>query len=270
MTNSDVKANVFELEETVKGWDEDYYHPIAEFYYDQAIPYMLELMKVKPGDQVLDGGCGPGVHSIRVAKQNCQVMAIDLSNTMLEEAKQRIEKAGYSSAVTFQQEDLTNLSFPDASFEYVFSWGVIIHIRDIEKALDELTRIVAPNGKLALYVTNNKAIDHIVEAVARFVLRKPLSGREKLPMGDGIWYDYHGEKLWVWQFNTDSLTKYIEARGFRKTDHIIGEFTENQRRVKGFLRTILLKLNNLCYTLRLPPTIASTNLLVFEKTGDNQ
>ena len=236
-----------------------------EKYYDEAIPTMLKLMEVPPGATVLDAGCGPGVHSIRVAQQNFQVVAIDISKTMLEEAKKRIEKAGVIDNIKFQQEDLTALSFSDASFEYVFSWGVIIHIHDIEKALNELSRIVAPKGKLALYITNKQALDHPIEAIARFLLRKPMSGQEKLPMGNGIWYDFNGQRLWVWQFDTNAVTKYIEARGFRKTHHIIGELTENQRRVGGIIRILLLKLSNLCYWLKLPPVIGSTNLLVFEK-----
>ncbi|ELR96904.1 class I SAM-dependent methyltransferase [Gloeocapsa sp. PCC 73106] len=265
MNNVTSNAKVFELEETVKSWDNDYYQPVAEYYYDQAIPTMLKLMGVQPGSKVLDAGCGPGVHSIRIAKQNCQVMAIDFSKTMLQNAKQRVEKAGFSTAVEFQQEDLTALSFPDASFQYVFSWGVIIHIQEIEKALNELTRIVDTNGKLALYVTNNNALDHLVEKIAKFCLRQPILRKQKLSIGEGTWYDFNGEKLWVWQFDTNFLTQYIEARGFRKTHHIIGEFTENQRRVQGIFRKFLLQLNNFCYALKVHPSIASTNLLIFEK-----
>jgi ubiquinone/menaquinone biosynthesis C-methylase UbiE len=257
--------NVFELKETIESWDSDYYHPIAEGYYDRAIPTMLRLMEVQPGATVLDAGCGPGVHSIRVAKEGYRVCAIDFSQAMLEEALARVESAGMSHAVEFQQEDLTNLSFGDGSFQYVFSWGVIIHIREIEKALDNLARIVAPGGKLALYVTNKTALDRKIESVARFLLRKPLSGLENLPMGNGIWYEMHGEKLWVWQIDSEALTKYLEARGFRLKHRLIGEFTEIQRLVRGKPRELLLHLNNLCYSLKIPPAIAVTNLFVFEK-----
>ncbi|HAX76372.1 MAG TPA: class I SAM-dependent methyltransferase [Cyanobacteria bacterium UBA11372] len=260
--------NIFELKETIESWDDDYYHPIAEGYYDRAIPTMLRLMEVQPGATVLDGGCGPGVHSIRVAKEGYRVCAIDFSQAMLQEAKARVERAGMSHAVEFKQEDLTNLSFEDGSFQYVFSWGVIIHIREIEKALDNLARIVAPGGKLALYVTNKTALDRKIEFVARFLLRKPLSGLsglESLSMGDGIWYEMHGEKLWVWQIDSEALTKYLEARGFRLKHRLIGEFTEIQRRVSGKPRELLLHLNNLCYSLKITPAIAVTNLFVFEK-----
>ena len=256
---------VFEQRATVESWDVDYYNPIAERYYDQVIPEMLKLMEVEPGATVLDAGCGPGVHSARVARAGFRVVAIDVSQTMLEEAKARIAKAGLTSAVEFQQQDLTRLTFPDASFQNVFSWGVIIHIHGVEKALDELARIVKPGGTLALYVTNKSSWDEKLETFLRFILRKPLAGRESLRLGNGIWYEMHGQKLWVWQFDIPELERQLAARGLRLTHRVIGEFSEIQRRVSGPLRRILLRLNNLCYRLKLPAGPAVANLLVFQK-----
>ena len=257
--------NVFELTETVKSWDEDYCHPIAEYYYDKAIVKMLKLMGIKSDELIVDAGCGPGVHSVRIAQQGYQVLAIDRSKTMLEEAKIRAKKAGCDKAINFQQEDLTQLTFADASFQYVFSWGVIIHIQDVEKALDELARIIKPGGKLALYITNEKAWDHIIESAIRFLLGKPLSEQKELPMGKGLYYNLHEENLWLWKLNTDAVSKYLERQGFKKSHHLIGEFSEIQRRTKGIMRNTLLRLNNLCYDWDFSPNIATTNLLIFEK-----
>jgi hypothetical protein len=75
----------------------------------------------------------------------------------------------------------------------------------------------------------------------------------------------HGQKIWVWQFHIRELQRALEARGLHLTDRIIGEFSEIQRRVKGPLRRMLLRLNNLCYRLKLPPGPAVANLLVFQK-----
>src|SRR5437016_6333178 len=132
----EAKAGVFERRETLDAWDSDYYHPIAERYYDRAIPAMLELLQVEPGALVLDAGCGPGVHAIRAARAGVRVMAVDISGVMLEEARSRVARAGVADAVEFAREDLTRLGFPDASFRCIFSWGVLIHIREIERALD--------------------------------------------------------------------------------------------------------------------------------------
>jgi cyclopropane fatty-acyl-phospholipid synthase-like methyltransferase len=84
---------VFEQRATVESWDRDYYYPIAERYYDLAISTMLRLMGVEPGVIVLDAGCGPGVHSVRAARAGCRVCAVDISQTMLKEAKARIAAA---------------------------------------------------------------------------------------------------------------------------------------------------------------------------------
>jgi SAM-dependent methyltransferase len=259
-------SEVFEERATVEAWDRDYYNPISERYYDRAISTMLRLMGVDPGAMVLDAGCGPGVHSVRVARAGFRVCAVDISQTMLQEAKARIAVAGVASAVDFRQEDLTHLTFPDSSFRYVFSWGVIIHIPDVEKALDELARIVEPGGKLALYVTNSKSWDQKLESWLRFLLRKPQAGREDFRLGTGVWYEMNGQKLWLWQFDIPELEQQLKARGLKLTHRVIGEFSEIQRRVGGPLRRTLLRFNNLCYRLKLPPGPAVANLLVFQKS----
>jgi SAM-dependent methyltransferase len=259
------ETRVFEQKATLDSWDLDYYHPIAERYYDRAISSMLTLMGVAPGARVLDAGCGPGVHSVRAARSGCRVCAIDISQAMLQEAQARVRAAGCDSRVEFRQEDLTDLSFPNSSFSHVFSWGVIIHIHDIEKALDELARIVSPGGTLALYVTNRNAWDYKFESLMRLVLHRPLANRQSLPLGDGAWYEMHGQKLWVWQFDIPELQRHLEARGLRLIHRVTGEFSELQRRVKGPLRRMLLRLNNLYYRFRLWPEPAVANLLVFQK-----
>jgi SAM-dependent methyltransferase len=263
---NEAERAVFEQRATVESWDSDYYHPIAERYYDQAIAAMLRFMEVEPGATVLDAGCGPGVHSVRVARAGYRVYAIDVSQTMLAEAQSRVAGAGAASSVEFSRQDLTRLTLPDASFRYAFSWGVIIHIHDVEKALDELARIVEPGGKLALYVTNQSAWDHKLERLLRFMLRKPLSGRTTVALGTGTLYDLHEQKLWVWQFNIGELERQLQLRGLKLTHRIVGEFSEIQRRVRGPLRAMLLRLNNLWFRMRFPPGPAVTNLLVFEKS----
>jgi SAM-dependent methyltransferase len=260
---------VFETRATLESWDDDYYHPIALPFYDAAVSTMLELMKVEKGATVVDGGCGPGVHSVRVARQGHKVLAIDISQTMLDEAKARVAKAGFASQVSFQQEALTQLSFPDASFKYVFSWGVIIHIREAEKALAELCRIVEPGGKLALYVTNNASLDNRIEAVARFVARKPQTGRQDLKLGTGVLYEMHGEKLWVWGFDIGELVRLAGTHGMQLEHRLVGEFSEIQRRVGGPLRRSLLRLNNFCFRKKVSPAAAAANLLIFEKRAAN-
>jgi ubiquinone/menaquinone biosynthesis C-methylase UbiE len=258
-------SNVFEQAATINSWDDDYYHPIAERYYDLAVPAMLDLMGTKPGDMVLDAGCGPGVHAVRAVNAGRRVTAVDISKTMLETAAERVMAAGALSSVTFQQEDLTKLSFADASFKYVFSWGVVIHIRDAASALRELARITKPGGSLALYITNNDSFDKKIEDSIRAILRKSLN-REPRALGTSVEYDMHGEKLWVWQFDIPAVEREMQRHGLRLTHRVVGEYSEIQRRVGGPIRQGLLHLNNMLYGAKVSPRHASTNLLVFHKT----
>lgn len=257
-------SNVFEKEATIKQWDDGYYNPISIWLYDEAVADMLKYMDVPPGATVLDAGCGPGVHSIRLAKAGFKVCAVDISDAMLRHAQERANDAGVSEKIEFHQKDLTGLDFADESFDYVFSWGVVIHIREAEKALTELSRIVKPGGKLALYVTNKTALDHKLEAFARLLLRKPIE-REELALGIGNWYEVNEEKLWVWQFDAKALAEHLATQGFQLKKRRIGELSEIQLRLKGLPRRIMLRINNLAYRLNLSPRIAHTTLYVFEK-----
>lgn len=262
--------SVFEQAETFKSWDEDYYNEVSERYYDDSILTMLRLMEVDTGATVLDAGCGPGVHSARVACAGFRVCAIDISETMLREAEKRVAAVGQTTMVEFRREDLTKLSFRNESFRFAFSWGVIIHIHEVEKALDELARVIEPGGALALYVTNKDAFDYKIEYLIRFLLRKPLKGREALRFGDGNWYIMHDEKLWLWRFDIPELERQLAVRGFHLKQRTIGELSEFQRHFGErlrWLRRLLISLNNLAYRLKLPPKLGVTNLLVFQKEG---
>ena len=153
---------------------------------------------------------------------------------------------------------------PDGAFHYVFSWGVVIHIPEAAKALDELARIVEPGGKLALFITNKSALDHKIESLARLVVGKPLTGLQHFSLGDGVWYGTGDEKLWVWRFETGAVTDYLKARGFRLSHRRIGALSEIQRRVGGMPRRRLLRLNDAAYRWNWPAGLATTQLLVFD------
>lgn len=259
-------SKVFERDATVQQWDDDYYHPVSIKLYDWAVQNMLQQMQLDSNATILDAGCGPGVHSIRVAQAGYRVNAIDISQTMLAEANRRAIAAGVADRITFSQQDLTRLTFPDNSIKYAFSWGVIIHIPDAEQALSELARIIMPGGKLALYVTNKSSIDYKLEGIARALFRKPLPTMKRNGLGDGITYLFKDQPLWLWRFSTKGLVDNLRLHGFKLSYRKIGEFSEIQRRIHGFPRKVLLHLNNLAYRTSIPASLAVTQLLIFEKS----
>ncbi len=258
-------SSVFEREETVAGWDTDYYPPIAERYYDRAVPDMLANMGVRKGDLVLDAGCGPGVHAIRAAKYGAKVQAIDFSVRMLSHARERAARAGLYDPIQFGEYDLTNLSLSTGAYPFVFSWGVVIHIPDADAAFDNLARITAPGGKLALHVLNEESLDFSLEKLVRRAVGKPFKDMETTALGSGLWYKYNGERLWVQRFNTQKLEAAMNKRGLRLTHRRGAEFTEFQRRAPAILRAPLLLWNSIAYAMKLPPSLFCTHILIFEK-----
>lgn len=258
-------TRVFEDVELFEDWDRDYYHPTARRLYDRAVGAMLDFLDPGPGGEVLDAGCGPGVHSIRAAQRGYRVLAIDASSAVLEEARRRAERAGVAGQIRFAQKDLTRLDLADASVAAAFSWGVVIHIPEIGRALDELARVLAPGARLALQITNQAAFDHRLEAFARAALRRPNTDLRQLPFGLGCWYETRGEKLWVWQVDVPALVRHLAERGLALTGRRPVELTHLQRHLPAWLRPAALRANNAWLAAGLPAGPAATNLLLFRK-----
>lgn len=259
------EPGVFQELELFQAWDRDYYHPAARPFYDRAIRRMLRRLACPPGSVILDAGCGPGEHAIRAAREGFRVAAIDLSETVLEEARRRAKAAKLEDRITFLQGDLTNLHCEDNSVAAIFCWGVLIHIPQIEQALGELVRVLQPGGRLALYVTNAAAWDHVALRVMRRVLGKQPSRSERLAMGRGTWHQTGADRLWVWHIDVAALTQHVERHGMHRVARIAGEFTETQRRLRGPLRRFLLWVNRAYSFLYLPARPCADNLLIFEK-----
>lgn len=258
------KGAVFEQEATVNDWDEDYYPPLAIALYDRSVPWMLNAMGAQPGDLVLDAGCGPGVHSIRAAHYGCTVEGIDLSETMLGHARERAAQAGVADKISFSQANLVEYS-PAEQYPFVFSWGVIIHVPQIDEALENLANAVAPGGSLALQLVMEGSADFMLERLVRKVLRRPLKERQKTNLGTGNWYTMNGERLWVLRFNLADLDARLATYGFERVARRAAEATEHQRRLTGWTRNILLRLNDVVSRYNILPGLASTQILVYKK-----
>ena len=96
----------------------------------------------------LDVGTGPAQIPILLTKQcpNIQITAIDLSKEMLKVAKRHIEDADLTDRITLELIDAKTLPYPDNSFDGIISNSIVHHIHDAEKALQEMGRVVKPNG----------------------------------------------------------------------------------------------------------------------------
>lgn len=113
------------------------------------------------GKDVLEIGCGTGVHARLLAAAGARVTAVDLTPTAVELTRRRLDLHGLHADVL--EADAEALPFDDDSFDFVWSWGVVHHSNDTRRVLAEIARVVRPGGRLALMVYHRSSITYWIQ-----------------------------------------------------------------------------------------------------------
>jgi SAM-dependent methyltransferase len=106
--------------------------------------------------RVLEVGCGMGTMASLWAGEGADVTAIDLNPTAVEQTRRRFDLLGLKGDV--RQADARNLPFDDATFEFVWSWGVLHHSAELGVALRELLRVARPGGGYGVMVYHRRSL----------------------------------------------------------------------------------------------------------------
>lgn len=126
-------------------------------FYNRIIHWSQRLalrrwIKVSPGERVLDVGCGVGRWSSLIAQRGAQVTGMDLSPTMIAEAKRRATASGVAARCEFLVQDLAQLDVA-RKFDLVLGVTVLQHIldqQDLRSAVQRMTGHLAPGGRMVL------------------------------------------------------------------------------------------------------------------------
>lgn len=128
--------------------------PVDEFHI-RGRTATLELAQTAGVDstkRVLDVGSGVGGTSRCLAREfGCRVTGIDLTDEYCRTATMLSKRIGLSELVDYSQGDATNLPFPDASFDIVWTEHVAMNIPDKPALYREMYRVLKPGGTLAIY-----------------------------------------------------------------------------------------------------------------------
>jgi SAM-dependent methyltransferase len=117
-----------------------------------ATTQLADLVKITPGDEVLDAGSGIGGTARYVAERSrCHVVAVDLTEEYCEAARWLNQLAGLDDRISVRQADVTALPFEDATFTLMFSQHVQMNVADKALLYQEARRVLADGGRLAVW-----------------------------------------------------------------------------------------------------------------------
>ncbi|MBC6493935.1 class I SAM-dependent methyltransferase [Microbacterium sp. 4-7] len=124
------------------------YSAVAREVIPQLGRVLVAESRIGPGDRVLDVAAGTGNASIEAARTGASVVASDLTPELLEIGRQDAARQGVELA--FEEADAEALPYADDSFDAVLSCVGVMFAPHHEVAAGELTRVVRPDGRLAL------------------------------------------------------------------------------------------------------------------------
>ena len=134
------------------------------------------------GKKMLEVGVGAGTDHLQWARAGCDCHGVDLTDAAIETTRARLALYGFSSRL--QRLDAERLPFPDASFDLVYSWGVIHHSENPAQIIEEIRRVLRPGGEFIGMVYGRRS-----PAVFRTWVRHALlKGRPWRSFADVTWH----------------------------------------------------------------------------------
>ena len=126
---------------------------------------VLDALKLRPGDRVLEVGVGTGI-SLPLYPREVRITGIDVSREMLERARARVARARLLNVDALLEMDAEAMAFPDASFDKVVAMYVVSVVPRPARLLEELHRVCRPDGEIFL-VNHFQSQNRVMGALER-------------------------------------------------------------------------------------------------------
>lgn len=135
----------------------------AEFYaeverrryeLEPFIPGFAEFERWR-GKRVLEVGVGLGTDFVRFARAGALATGVDLTGAAVDSVRRRLELEGLQAELLVA--DAENLPFSDGTYDLVYTWGVLHHTPDTERALEEVRRVIRPGGEARVMLYSRRS-----------------------------------------------------------------------------------------------------------------
>jgi SAM-dependent methyltransferase len=155
-------------------WDAQAYGLNGAFVHELA-GGVLEWLAAKPGEKILDLGCGDGQLTLRIAAAGADVLGVDASPDMVRAARDR--------GVAADVGDAQQLAYADKTFDAVFSNAALHWVRDQDAMIAEIDRVLKPGGRFVAEMGGHGNI-----AAIRVALMAVLARHGYGDLEDGVNY----------------------------------------------------------------------------------
>jgi ubiquinone/menaquinone biosynthesis C-methylase UbiE len=113
----------------------------------EATNKLLKYLNITSNSKVIDIACGKGTTAILMAEKfGCNVVAIDIDEKLIEDAKYLTKKKGLENKITYYIGDALKLPFNDNEFDAAISQAMLVLVDDKIKAIQEANRIIKKGG----------------------------------------------------------------------------------------------------------------------------
>lgn len=244
-------------------WEAVYRSSNQANYHELTLDRILEPLSPPAGSLFLDAGCGVGDQTLRLFRRGYRCVGVDISETILDQAKARAARDGIES-ITYTCAPLEQLPFPDGCFDYVHCRGVLMHIPDWQNALNELCRVTRPGGSIILLERNDRSLEHHFVMLARRMF-PPRSVHRRTTSGSEFWSTTSaGNPFLVRTARVASIEETLRSRGFKAPTRIPISLVDIAR-VPPAMRALAIKANRLSLRMPIPWVWCSGVALVAAK-----
>jgi ubiquinone/menaquinone biosynthesis C-methylase UbiE len=197
-----------------------FYERVEEHRYTKEwhIPLAADFESAR-GQRVLEIGCGLGTDGAQFAKAGAVYTGVDLTDAAIDLARKRFEL--FDLAGEFRTADAENLDFADNSFDLVYSHGVLHHTPDTARAVQEVHRVLRPNGRAIVMLYHRDSYNYRVNIR---VLRRLGAHLLKSETGLKVVHRLTGEPVESLREHARGLKE--DARSYLAPDEFLNQHTD--------------------------------------------
>jgi len=185
-------------------FSKEYFEEIENYrYFDQPFIHAFAQFSRYHRKKVLEVGFGAGTDFTQWLRAGASATGVDLTKEALDNLTNRISVYQLPAPESIQVGDAENLPFESNRFDLGYSFGVLHHSPNTERALEELVRVIRPEGELKVMLYNR----HSIYALNQWVKHALLSGQPWRTVSWALWH--HVESVGTKAYSRHELRKML-------------------------------------------------------------